>query len=183
MAKRKIKYLSPEQIQRGIYIDFECLQDQAPSVLGVLIDGAFQQYVLDDRLKEGALYSKCEFMELNALIGLIYEWANSENRYLVAWSTHELNVIQQFAGLNVSDRYYNAKYGAKRWRRKKHPKQARAVASLSSFMVLTGYLSGAGLGKGNAAARLRYVLNQLKTRGSFDKLTPVAKRKMDHETC
>ena len=177
MTGTKIKRLGREQLERGIYIDFEGRKGQPPKILGVLIGDEFRQYTLDSALAGAAEYSRIETANIKAITSSLYEQARKEDRHLVAWSEHELQMMRKFASLDVSPRYYNAKYGAKRWCRVWHSEAPRDGASLDLFMKLTGFATAKHLGKGNAGQRLGYVLNQLDKRGEFSQLTPVAKQK------
>jgi hypothetical protein len=42
------KKISLAEAERAIYIDFEEFEKEAPALLGVLIDGAFEQIILDE---------------------------------------------------------------------------------------------------------------------------------------
>jgi hypothetical protein len=177
MTERKIRRLGRKHLERGIYIDFEGHKGLPPKIIGVLTGKQFRQYTLDDALAGAAEYSGIEHTDIRTMAAALFRQAQAENRYLVAWSEHELQMIREFASLDVSSRYYNAKYGAKRWCRRRHPEALGDGASLELFMQLTGFRAAAHLGKGNAGGRLRYVLNQLQRRGEFSRLTRVAKAK------
>jgi hypothetical protein len=177
MTQGKIKRLGRKQLERGIYIDFEGNKGQPPKIIGVLIGNGFRQYTLDDALAGAAEYSEIDRTDIRSIATALLQQAQAENRHLVAWSEHELQMIGKFASLDVSSRYYNAKYGAKRWCRRRHPEALGQGASLEAFMDLTGFEAAAHLGKGNAGRRLRDVLAQLECRGEFSQLTRVAKAK------
>ena len=112
----KINSISLEEATRGIYIDFEGRKDHPPALVGILYDNQFQQIVLDLRLKSAANAKSLRCESLKDVINGLLEECYEGNRHLIAFSTHELNVIRTHCDIDVSDQYKNALKFAKRWK-------------------------------------------------------------------
>jgi hypothetical protein len=183
---------------RALYIDFEGTMTEPPVLLGVYwVDDRgkqkFLQYVFEPRLRAAAGAKSlanagtCIYVDsMEAALIEILDVVISENRLLVAWSSHEEKVVEG-SSLQPSDRaaliarLRDAKATCKRWKNKFHkkvvfPRERRGGRNtLRNFMKLIGNEAPPCLRP--AAARIRYVMKQLGKRGSYTDLTRVAKAK------
>ena len=177
---------------RAIYIDFEGNQDAVPTLLGVLWqrgwDTEFEQFVLEDTFRKAARAKRCRVSTLNDVMTHVVAVAESEDVEIVAWSHHELDVIEELAAGDLPARFKNrfrdAKKIAKRWLRQCHPDVEPPPRSwggryrLDFFFDQTAYEVPGPLGPGNTGQRLKYVRDMLvRRKGDFKQLTPVAKGK------
>ena len=188
--------LSIEQINRAIVIDFEGFMDRPPSLVGTLIDNYYRCTVftdVDPALAIAADATGCVKAHLQAfLIGMI-RFAIKEGRHIAAYSERERNVFRDLGlgDLSNSPRFINVRPPAKRWRRHVHPEAAQTAVRtkmvkgrkvkvgnrLVDFMPLLDQSIPSTHAAGKTTKRLRDVIGQLNTRGSYAALTPTAKRK------
>jgi hypothetical protein len=190
-----VSRLTPPDLKRAIFLDFESFKDGPPLLAGTLIDGVFKQIVLDERLRLAATCKGIPFRKLIDFVERLVEKAESEARNIVGFSTKERNDIRENSGHDVSSRYVNMLTLAKKWRKRFHGSRHEEVKRMRERMRRRGqYINGEGnrltdfaniigfppsrcYGHGHEASRLRYVIGQLMRRGRYEALTPVAKAK------
>ena len=173
----KINSISVEEATRGIYLDFEGFKDHSPSIIGIFHNNQFQQIVLDPKLKSAAEERSLPQGELVDVIKRLLLECEANHRSLIAFSTHELNVIRTYCDIDVTDKYKNALKFVKRWKWRFHRDIELERKSLDQFLGLPMIHYGVPkhLGKGNATKRLKAVIDMLEKRGDFSSLTPVKK--------
>lgn len=174
-AKRRI--LTPQQADRAVWIDFEGFANASPTLIGVLIDGVLEQVVLEPLLAEAARAKGLRLSTLRQEVDRLVALCRAEGRVLVAYSRHELKVIRDHCGLDVSDIYRDALKIAKRWWRRTHPGRPLEDRSLNAILALVGHPVPPHLGERKTTHRLRGVLAGLAAKGTYDALTPVVKAK------
>jgi hypothetical protein len=101
----------------------------------------------------------------------------SENRRLVCYSEHELNVLADCYGLDASDVYCNARVLLKRWKNRFERDVPIGDWSLRSFCAAFGPRISERLQDKHITPNLRYVRTMLEDRKTFRRLTKVAKQK------
>ena len=84
----------------AIYLDFEGRADHAPILLGHLAAGpgdeaTIKQVVLDGRFAPAAAASDLEVVDVELIIDRLVLRAESEDRPLIGWSTHEIDVVER----------------------------------------------------------------------------------------
>lgn len=198
--KSKNPMPTPEECERALFIDFEGTAVDPPSFLGATwLDGDtqhFVQYVLEEYLwpaveaKSDANGGHCRVATWEDL-SEIRQLAQTENRKVFAWSTHEATDLGKYVpgddGIWFSENVINAIPIAKAWKKKHHPgvvfkkdpkKPMLGKNSLDKYLKLIEYPVPKAFGPGNSAQRIRYVRNMLNKRtGNYSKLTTVAKAK------
>ena len=194
-SKRRVA-LSRDEVQRAIYIDFEGTATEPASFLGVYCDGAWEVWIIEESLHGAAVHHKngqVTASDRQSVITSLRSRALDERRRIIAWSDRELQEILKTPGINEresrwwTDNLVNALPPAKRWANRNRVEipvvgSSRGLRpnkwSLSGFRRATGYrkLSSAHE-TGNTASRIRTVREQLAKRGSYSKLTKVAKGK------
>lgn len=190
-----VEFLS-EAWQRAIYIDFEGRLNDPPTFLGICSDDNWVVEILEPLLWQAHEYGHpnghvFSATPLNAL-DVIKSGAVGENLMVVAWSSRELDAILKTDGLtsreamwwhkNLVDGKKHAKKLARELAIKIAPRKSTMgngenKNSLASFMEATGYKVPVIHGPGNTAQRILYVRNQVLRKGSFDVISPSAKRK------
>jgi hypothetical protein len=95
----------------------------------------------------------------------------------VGYSQHELQVFGEYAGVDFTAEYRDARMIAKRWWNKCRPSIPRHDNGLKTFLKAIGCPCPSYFGEQKATSRLRAVINMLGNRGTFDALTPVVKSK------
>lgn len=197
-AGRHIPSLTPEQIQRAVYIDFEGTKNDPPSFLGWSCEGEWAYCVIETALFPAAEYPHTKgtgsYATPEHCLRMLLERSRQEQRVLIAWSTHELQMIKNFVAWSDEDLAYwnqhliNALPIGRRWSRREGiviPEIEGTYSarpnkwSLSGFRIATDYPPVNALHEpGHTASRLRHVRDQLaKRNGDFARLTRVAKGK------
>ena len=198
----KLPAITPQQVERAMYIDFEGTMKDPPSMLGVLTvtDGEveFDQPVFEEALWPAARYAPpntegyaTKPAELMVTLTELRDKATNERRQIFAFSEHELNEITKALSSDDEIEWWktnliNVRPYAKRWAKQAHPnytfkKSANPMGgkhTLDQFLQLAGYEVPKMHGPGNSAQRIKYVRNQLvKKNGNWSALTRVAKGK------
>ena len=112
--------ITAAEAQQAIYLDFEGRgqnRDQiAPpsSVCGLLIEGEYQFYILDPKLKDLAEDKAYPYYSnLKPFLNFVYEKSQQENRRIVYWSSHERNVFRD-EGFPIDEIGFDLKRPAKK---------------------------------------------------------------------
>jgi hypothetical protein len=194
--RRGSVHLDHDGAQRAIYLDFEGTAVDSPSLLGVLVEDEFTQYVFEPDLEPAArakavdLGGTCRFTTPEEAFRDLRRRIGQERRRVFAWSTREQVAIGELVS-DPDDRTFwtatveNGIPVAAAWKRRHHrhvtfPKGPRGRSGrnvLSRYLDLIGYPVPSVHGPGNTAARIRFVRGALAKRGSYEALTPVQKAK------
>ena len=181
--------LTPTEAERAIYIDFEGLTDHAPSLVGILVEGAFSAVVFDPVLQAGAQEKSLTVRNGRTALLELLERARTEDRRIAGFGKHERMAAQEHFGVDISPVYVDVSKVAKRWWRQAHPgdRPARPKRrkgwrplgrwSLSFFERRLGLERAPHLRGHNAAARLRSVRTSLARHGSYECLGRATKGK------
>ena len=82
--------MTQDDAVRGIYVDFECLLTEphpTPKLLGVLIEGKFEQLLLDPQLAPARVSNRrCRVEDARTAIVALVERAAGVGRALIGWS-------------------------------------------------------------------------------------------------
>jgi hypothetical protein len=193
---KALRQIQPVEWQRAIYIDFESRMKDPESLLGHACEGAWSVYIIEPELWSAASHGHAKGRVIaetvQEALRVIRRRAEAEQRIIAAWSSREHEGISNMLELSESERQWwadnlvDAKKYAKPMARqlnltirprksvigggmKKHP--------LASYMDAVGYKVPAIHGPNNAAQRILYVRRQILAKGSFDAITPTAKKK------
>ncbi len=176
--------ISPRDADRAIYIDFEGFADHSPTLLGILIGDQFEQVVLDSELTSAADAKGMRLSTVAAEASQLQARSLGEQRVVVAYSQHELNVLRTYAQTEIGEVYRDARKIAKRWINRLHPDAPIQEWTLKEFLKFIEHPRGNHLGFQQSTARIRAVRDMLRKKRSYDALTPVAKAKwtklLDH---
>jgi hypothetical protein len=135
----KASSISRKEAQRAIYIDFEGLIGQAPTLIGILVGRRFEQVVLDPWLHESAVKVGCRVATLKEEVSRVMKVARKERRLVVAFSDHERNKILEYCNRDIASRYRNARKIADRWNESRPITQRAKGQSLKHYMDSIGY--------------------------------------------
>jgi hypothetical protein len=176
ITKKAHANFSQEEASRAIYVDFEGFKDKTPSLVGILVDGALTQIVLDPRLFPAAVVKGCKTGSIDEVARDLRERCHAEGRTLVAYSGHELRTFAAYSAVDFSDVYRNALLIARRWWNVFH--YGKPIdRKLKTFLAAIGAPMPASLGIGNATSRLRAVIDMLERRHTYGALTPIVRKK------
>ena len=186
-----IESLSTTELTRAIHIDFEGHQEQAPVLLGVLIDQRYESFVLDPTLRSAAAAKGLRVADGRVVLAELLERARREERLICAFGTSELKWAHTYFGVDLDDVYLNAHKVVKRWWRRTNPDvqparatrrnrrrgSRRAGYSQEFFEKNLGLKRPPHLVSGYASSRIRAVRNQLDRGLTYHELTRTAKAK------
>ena len=189
-------YITPKDVKKAIYIDFEGNVDEPPTFLGALyVDSTtnrdvFIQYVHDETFyPAGEAKEDCINASIEETFTSLTKIASGEDRLFFAWSTREKKAVEEFLRSRrlrklVLERIIDSKNIARRWKNRFHRDvefpyvTGQGRNRLSEYMKLVGYSVPPTAGPGNTGKRLRDIRTQLTSKaGDYQKLTGVAKRK------
>lgn len=181
--------LTSADAARAIYLDFEGFTNEAPALLGVLVDDCFETLVLDPVLRPAAKAKGLRVTDGAAALRGIVERARLENRRICAFGKRECEAALEDFGVDLGDRFVNLQPLAKRWwKRNRAERPARRRGRKARFKsrgyCLEFFETGFGLERkahlksGNATKRLRGVRDALIGHaGDWSRLTATAKSK------
>lgn len=163
---------------RGVYVDFEGFEDEPPVIVGCVVEYDFGHVVVDERFYPVTYPTGCKFREFSDVIKNAVARCRDESRVLVGFTRFELNVIEEYTGIDARPIYRDAHKIARRWINRVHD-GAVADRTFDQFMGFLGYDKPTHFGDGKATHRLRSVLKGLQARGkeSYEDLTRVQKAK------
>lgn len=170
-----IKSISIEEAERGIYFDFEGFKNKSPAIAGFFYEEQFHQVILDPRLKSAADAKSLPQENLQEVIKKLLAEREANNRFIIAFSIHELKIIKDHCQIDVKEYYKNALGFVKRWKSTYYKSVELEKNSLDQFLTTIGYDVPKHLGKGSATKRLKAVIDMLETKGDYGKLTRVKK--------
>lgn len=89
--------LTPQDTRRGIWVDFEGNKDRPPVVLGVFVDEALEQVVVDPLFADcaGRRHGCDRAAPLPEVALELVDRAVREERRIVSWSTHDLELLER----------------------------------------------------------------------------------------
>jgi hypothetical protein len=169
--------ISQNEAERAIYIDFEGFEDASPSLLGILVGESFEQVVFDNRLSLAAKAKRLPSETLQECISRLQTRSTAESRLIIAYSQHEKNVIRNFANVDLTGSYRDARMILKRWKNSCHRHAPISGWGLKDFFTFMNYPRGTYLGERKTTSRLKAVADMLEKKGSYELLTPVVKAK------
>jgi hypothetical protein len=177
MADKASKRLSPDEAENALYIDFEGRKDKPPVLLGAThrrnAKGVYQ-YLTDPRyVGLGGLHG-LEVLTLSEAVERIIQRAEKKNRLIVAWTNHELNVVERFAPEHLDrfkGRYRNALTIAKNWRNRCHDGDKPATGTLANYLALVCYPVPEGAGPGRAGKTIDILDRAIARDASATRLT------------
>jgi len=170
-------FITEKEAREAIYIDFEGFVDKSPTLVGVLIEGEFEQTVFDPRLSPAAEAKGLEMVALPDFVAEMVGLSLKKNRCIVAYSQHEKNLILQYSGIGLEDRYRDARKIAVRWKKWLYPKRKTEGNGLKDFLKFIDYPRGDYLGERKTTSRLSAVIGMLERRVNYNELTSVVKAK------
>jgi hypothetical protein len=159
---RRFGRLSAAEALRALYIDFEGGRDRPPVLLGTFRRGGrsdphVHQVVLDPVFAAAGP----ETRDLHDAIETVVRRAERNDRRIVAWSEHELEMVRQLSEehpdlvARFEARYANARALAGYWRNKVHGGDKPAENTLAAYLDLIGYDVPAGAGPGHVGETIR----------------------------
>jgi hypothetical protein len=167
-ADRVFRNLSADEALRALYIDFEGEKDRSPVLLGVHRRGRgprpyVHAYFVDEAF---AVFGDTALSPHDAIARVVRR-AEARDRKIVAWSTHELDIVRGFRDVDpelvtrFEARFVNALALAKYWRNKLQGGAKPAVGRLPDYLAMIDYaVPDEGLG-GDVGETIRAIRTTL----------------------
>jgi hypothetical protein len=169
--------ISPSEIERALYLDFEGFVESPPSLAGIRCENDFHQVVFDDALEPAAAAKGLHLALVDNFLRELLHRCQREDRRLVAFSQHEKNVAALWADVDLTSVYCDSRKVAKRWVNRAGRGAGLKEWGLKDLLRLISFERPTHLGAQQATQRLRYVRTMLIKRGRYERLTPTAKGK------
>ena len=133
------------EVARGIVIDFEGGTDKSPILLGIHDpEAGLEQLVLEPAFTPAAEHSGLTVETTASAIGRLIERAEAEDRWLIGWSRHEIEIVRRECPLELAARfeacYVDAKIVAKPARHRSGA-TLRTAGPRSTTNALSHYLA------------------------------------------
>lgn len=160
-----------------IFLDFEGLIDQPPSMAGALVGEKFLQFTLIDDLQGGANAEHVLHMQLSEFLEFILKYAKTKNCLIVGFTNRELDVFLERGFSDAEKYYYNAHKALKKWFNKNHYQDRPRPFALKAILEFWDYPLKS-YGQRQTTQRIEHVRKQLiRNEQDFSQLTAVAKQK------
>jgi hypothetical protein len=169
--------ISPSEIERALYLDFEGFVESPPSLAGIRCENDFHQVVFDDALEPAAAAKGLHLALVDNFLRELLHRCRREDRRLVAFSQHEKNVATLWADVDLASVYCDGRKVAKRWVNRAGRGAELKEWGLKDLLRFISFERPTYLGAQQATQRLGYVRAMLIKRGRYERLTPTAKGK------
>jgi hypothetical protein len=183
MTRKQQKTLTPDEARRALYIDFEGRKDRPPVLLGTThwqSARRVHQYLTDQRFTPLGVTDDLEVLSFADSVERILQRAEKHDRPLVAWTIHELDLVERFAPQHLERfrrRYRNGLTIAKYWRNVCHPGDRPAKGDLVNYLALVGYSVPEAAGPGSAGETIGRIDRSLERDPSGRHLTADQRRR------
>lgn len=175
------KKLTPKEVARAILLDYEGNKDKPPTLLGWLLDGVYQAWVIDPAFSACANRYRAKgtvALEHHKAVRELLSRAVTEDRLLISWSLHDLrmmqSVVDEDAQSLLSHIHRNALDTVRPWYRN-YVGQMHGPATLQFFAKLVGYHVPERYGSGVTGQSLRLLREQLAGGRGYAELTDKAR--------
>ena len=190
MARRqKRTWPTPEQARSALYIDFEGRKGQPPVLLGrtrkskVKHANSVIQSITDESLRPLGEAEGLRIESLSTAVESILMQAEKRDRLIVAWSNHELNVIERDCPEHLErfrSRYVNARTLMVNWRNSRHGGSKPDSNTLPAWFAYLRYPVPDVAGPGQAGATIKVLQDALAKPGrGVDRLTAKQRARWD----
>lgn len=173
--------ITPAEAKRAIFVDYESSQDQPPTLLGTLVESDLRQYIVHPSFDTCAERWGARQVRTNdhaTLVQALVRRSLEEDRVIVSWSEFDCNHLRRAAPTvrrDLEQRFRNAIYTARRWRRRLHPK-IEGDNSLVSYLALNRFPVPERFIGEVVGDALRLIRAQLLEERNYETLSPAARR-------
>ena len=170
MTQTKFAHVTPATIRHALCIDFEGQTDKPPVLLGSARRNGTGGYlpvwqcITDPTFEPLAARGDMEVLDLHAAVLRILQRAEKNDRQIVAWSNHELDIVRAYCPDLIErfeSRYVNARTFAEYWRNKCHAGDRPDVATLANYLQLIGHEVPVEYGPGKVGETIRRIRKSL----------------------
>lgn len=162
MPRTDTKRMTPDEAQRALYIDFEGRKDRPPVLLGTTHKASAHRVhaYLTDRRYDAFAVEGWDVMSFADAVDHILQRAKAKDRLIVAWTTHERDVVERWAPEHLERfdaRFRNALAIAKYWRTTCHDGDKPEKGNLVNYLDLIEYTVPEAAGPGRAAETIQRI--------------------------
>jgi hypothetical protein len=154
MAKQ-FKQMTALEARTAFYLDFEGGKEQPPVLVGYLRKEHVQQYVVDRAFQPAGP----GYLELRQAIKTVLTRAQKQDRRIVSWSEHDLEVVRELKDAALirafEARYANGRALAARWATRTSAVTKPTEGDLEHYLKLVDFEVPEHAGPGKVGATLR----------------------------
>ena len=155
------RQMTPPEARTAFYVDFEGGKDGPPVLIGVLRKHT-QQYVVEPAFRDLGP----DYRELREAVATVLTRAEKQNRRLVSWSEHDLEIVRSLTKEPELIRRFEARYAngrslAARWATRAPGIEKPASGDLEHYLALVGYEVPQAAGPGQVGATVRSLRQRL----------------------
>lgn len=188
MARKRTRAntLSPAEASRALYIDFEGGKRQHPVLLGwwrrasVGEQHQARGYVVDPLFRPLGDAHELAVMSLGDAVADLLLRARSKGRVIVAWSTHERDIVGEYAPEHLArfdEWFVNGKLVAERWMTRCHPDDKPSSGKLIDYLGYIGRAVPERAGIDRTGTTIRRLRAALESGRRFESLTNDQRRR------
>ncbi len=169
--------------QRGIYLDAQGVRGCPPVVLGILVEEHLDQVIFDTDFADAALAKELRINSAESEVHSLLQLAREEERLVFGFSLRCLEIagpdeVDELRRLFIDGQ----QLGSEWWRRggiksTRSGSSRRSSLSLGELLRMSGVTCHSGLDGKAISKRLRDVRAMMRSRGSYEAMTPVGKGK------
>jgi hypothetical protein len=169
IRRRGYSRLSADEAKQALYIDFEGEKDKSPVLLGVMRRPGRgpQPFLVQDAIDQTFAPLASRVLTLQAAVENVVRRAESRECRIVAWSEHELEIVQTLEDedpqlvARFESRFANARAIAVRWRNKLYAGDKPTQGRLADYLALIGYPLPPGANGGQVGDTVRRIRRRL----------------------
>ena len=175
---RQFKQMTSLEARTAFYIDFEGGKDQPPVLMGYLRKDHVQQYVVDRTFRPAGT----TYLELRQAIKTVLTRAQKQDRRIVSWSEHDLDIVRELTQEPELIRAFEARYAngralATRWATRMNGLTRPPEGDLEYYLDVLGFEVPEHAGPAKVEATLRSLRPSLEA--GRDLTEPQAQRWVD----
>lgn len=153
---KQFKQLTAAEARTAFYLDFEGGQDNPPVLVGYLRKEHVQQYIVDRTFKSVGH----DFLELRQAVATVITRAIKQDRRIVSWSEHDLEIVRGLTNEPELIRAFEARYAngralAARWATRMSDIDKPAEGDLENYFALVDFKVPERAGPGRVGATIR----------------------------
>ncbi len=169
--------------QRGIYLDAQGVRGCPPVVLGILVEEHLDQVIFDTDFADAALAKELRINSVESEVHSLLQLARQEQRLVFGFSPGCLEMAGPVEVDELCRLFVDGQQLGSEWCRRGGNKSRRSSSSrrsslgLGDLLRMSGATCPSGLDGKATSKRLRDVRAMMRSRGSYEAMTPVGKGK------
>lgn len=153
---RQFKQMTAAEARTAFYVDFEGEKDRAPVLMGYQRKGPVQQYVVDPAFRAAGP----AYLALRQAVSTVVTRAQKQERRIVSWSEHDLNIVRGLTNAPELIRAFEARYAngralAARWATRMKGIDKPEEGDLENYFAVIGFKVPAAAAPGRVGDTIR----------------------------